>query len=532
MTVKRPLSKAFIIISLFALLLLGFSTSGFSTIYYVNTAADAGGDGTTQELTGEHCAFKTIAQVNAASPAAGSSILFNKGNEWREQLTVPTSGSDGSPITYGAYGEGADPIINGSDIIKEWTNYSGDIWEATCYTEPNQVFFDGTRGNEEIALEDVDSAGDWYWVANVLYVYSTSDPDTAYTNPGIEASVRDRCIYANGKDYITVENLECKNGGDQGIAISVGNYWTVQNNKVHHCGEIEDGLAHNIVIEASNNNTIKNNETYRAGQHGIYVNAGSNNIIEHNEIYDNHHSQCDIRRFSETSTDGNIIRYNLIYFNSDYDCNVNASFMYFRGGSSDQKVTNTDIYYNVFYTFDADKTHTGIHARSNVENINIYNNSYYSSTNSCAISLENDSLAATVKNNIAKTQVMYVMQVYDSTNKTIDYNCWDNDSGTLIYVNDATGGDGPAFTEAEWGSYKSETGFDTHGINSDPLMIDPANEDFTLNPHSPCVNAGADVSLTEDYQGLKIRHAPDIGAHENQTNALFFAWNLFKQWWY
>jgi len=60
-------------------------------------------------------------------------------------------------------------------------------------------------------------------------------------------------------------------------------------------------------------------------------------------------------------------------------------------------------------------------------------------------------------------------------------------------------------------------------IGGDPLMTDPSNDDFTLNPHSPCINAGTDVGLTEDYRGLKIRHAPDIGAYENQANAIFFA---------
>jgi len=52
-------------------------------------------------------------------------------------------------------------------------------------------------------------------------------------------------------------------------------------------------------------------------------------------------------------------------------------------------------------------------------------------------------------------------------------------------------------------------------------MIDPANGDFRLNPHSPCINAGTAVGFLIDFLGLMIRHAPDIGAHENQSNAIF-----------
>ena len=56
---------------------------------------------------------------------------------------------------------------------------------------------------------------------------------------------------------------------------------------------------------------------------------------------------------------------------------------------------------------------------------------------------------------------------------------------------------------------------------TDPKFIDAANGNFRLNPHSLCVNAGTAVGFLIDYLGLMIRHAPDIGAHENQSNAIF-----------
>ena len=57
-------------------------------IYYVNTNAAAGGNGTTQELTGATCAWDTVADVSAASFNAGDSILFRSGCTWREKLTL------------------------------------------------------------------------------------------------------------------------------------------------------------------------------------------------------------------------------------------------------------------------------------------------------------------------------------------------------------------------------------------------------------------------------------------------------------
>lgn len=98
-------------------------------IYYVDTNAAAGGDGTTQELTGANCAWDTIADVNAASFNAGDSILFKEGCTWREKLTVPSSGSNGSPITFGTYGDGNAPKILRSvakNATSDWTCEHGD----------------------------------------------------------------------------------------------------------------------------------------------------------------------------------------------------------------------------------------------------------------------------------------------------------------------------------------------------------------------------------------------------------------------
>ena len=47
-------------------------------------------------------------------------------------------------------------------------------------------------------------------------------------------------------------------------------------------------------------------------------------------------------------------------------------------------------------------------------------------------------------------------------------------------------------------------------------MVIPANDNFTLQSSSPCINAGTDVGLTQDYAGITVPQgsAPDIGAYE------------------
>jgi hypothetical protein len=75
-------------------------------------------------------------------------------------------------------------------LITTWTaSGTTNVWQAALTTEPRSVKFDGIEGTEKTSVAACVSAYDWYWESNVLYVYSTSDPDTAYTSNGIDAII-------------------------------------------------------------------------------------------------------------------------------------------------------------------------------------------------------------------------------------------------------------------------------------------------------------------------------------------------------
>jgi len=100
-----------------------------TTTYYVDcNAADDTGDGLT---TGT--AWKTIAKVNATltGDQSDTSVLFKRGCTWREQLTVPGSGTSGHPFTFGVYGTGAKPIFNQADSVSTLTQYYGGTEKLT-----------------------------------------------------------------------------------------------------------------------------------------------------------------------------------------------------------------------------------------------------------------------------------------------------------------------------------------------------------------------------------------------------------------
>ena len=95
-------------------LLLIFAAPASATTYFVAAAGSDSNSGTSSGTP-----WQTVAKVNGATFSPGDSILFNRGDVWYgTALTVPSSGSSGSPITFGAYGSGANPILKGS------TNFS------------------------------------------------------------------------------------------------------------------------------------------------------------------------------------------------------------------------------------------------------------------------------------------------------------------------------------------------------------------------------------------------------------------------
>jgi parallel beta-helix repeat protein len=168
--------------------------------YYVDNCVVIGSDANNGTSTATP--WLTVNKVNTSTFNPGDSILFESTCTWREQLTVPSSGSSGSPITFGSYGTGAAPIISGGDVFSSW------ITEATIYyspasTQPNQVFRDGTRltlAASKAAL----TTGDWWWDSVNLRIY-------VYDNPSghtFEASQRNSAIVGSGVSYVTVTNIQ------------------------------------------------------------------------------------------------------------------------------------------------------------------------------------------------------------------------------------------------------------------------------------------------------------------------------------
>jgi hypothetical protein len=86
-----------------------------ATTYYVDNCVAPGSD--SNNGTSTATAWLTVAHVNAQSFNPGDSVLFQRTCVWYgTSLTIPSGGSSGSPVTFGAYGTGANPILKGSTV--------------------------------------------------------------------------------------------------------------------------------------------------------------------------------------------------------------------------------------------------------------------------------------------------------------------------------------------------------------------------------------------------------------------------------
>jgi len=413
------------------------------TVYYIDAT---NGNDDSNGLS-ESTAWKTISKVNNYIFLPGDSILFKRGEEWREQLNVSSSGSEGSPITFGAYGGGDNPIINASTIMTNWSYNSGNIWVVTCATEPTQVFFDGTRGNKQTAIEDVDSEYVWYWTANVLYVYSESAPDTAYTNHGIEASVRNNCFYLGDMDYITIKNINCQKGKEYNIKVVYGssnviidsvtlsyaygygiyigwylpgapcNNNTVKDSSISYCGGSGIQVAEYTDTTLIQNNTVFNNcqlaiedeQNYTAG---IKANNSTCTglIIENNTVYNEGEGNTGNRGYgiwTDTDVSSPIIRYNQVH-----DCAKSGIFI--------EITDSAQVYYNQSYN----NANHGIRMRGGADGTcsgnKIYNNIFYNNSNA-GLYLESDGVTADsfcnnlIRNNISDGNTQEELSCADGT---------------------------------------------------------------------------------------------------------------------
>src|SRR5579871_5989459 len=152
--------------------------------------------------------WKTLAKVNSSSFQPGDNVLFQRGGEWRESLTVPSSGAAGNPITFADYGTGAKPKFWGSVVLNNalFVPAGGGIYTYSIATVVsaalvNHVFFLTSPSNNAAGL-----VNSWSYSSSTLTINSP-DSDPRIDGKVCTAVVRSDVVFSNYKNHLVFRNL-------------------------------------------------------------------------------------------------------------------------------------------------------------------------------------------------------------------------------------------------------------------------------------------------------------------------------------
>lgn len=482
---------------LLLLLLVGFS-SVYATDYYVKNGGDDEAAGTS-----DGAAWATITKVNATmgSFGAGDTICFKRGSTWTGiTLLITASGADGNLLTFKDYDTGNKPIIDCNSSVDAGIRLNTDNQHHVKL--------------ENIRVTNSTGSGISIWHDNMSDItVSACDIDNCSANGLIIFRV----------DTYTIENCTVHTCSNAGLALMGSEFYKLTNGTVtdNTIYSATDGITlhrDGSNFTAGDNHTFENNTVYSCSEEGMDLGASSSNLtIGTNDLHSNTNSGLIIGTTTNVTIEKNKLHENGIglTISSTTTCVVKTNLIYKNTGN-DLIVVNDcsglDVYNNTFVKNSGDNAgFIDIQTGGSPSDLEFKNNIFYHLQTGGWVS---------------HCFIRYIGALTPAnTNSDFDYNlyfigCTDPQIDKFkVGVS--------SYNFSEWQSTFSQ---DANSLFFDPQVIDVANDDFILLMASPCIDKGTDVGLTEDYQGLKIRHAPDIGAYENQTNALFSpAARLFRR---
>lgn len=134
--------------------------------------------------------WKTIAYINAQTFSPGCNIYFKRGETWAETLTIPSSGTNGDPITFGAYGNGPSPIIDGESTRTRCVDFN----------EKNYVVV------EKLKLIGATDENVWLeGISTIQYCIITGGDAVGITLRDANSKVYNCVIYGNGTFGVNVD---------------------------------------------------------------------------------------------------------------------------------------------------------------------------------------------------------------------------------------------------------------------------------------------------------------------------------------
>jgi len=327
------------------ILFLTVNTIASATNYYISLSGNDSNNGTTFSTP-----WRSIAKINSAFSTfnPGDNILFNRGDTFYGTIIITKSGIAGNPITFGAYGNGPDPVITGFTNITSWADEGNGIYSKIINPEsfPNLVTIDGVNtamgrwpdtgwmyyesSSSKISITDKELSGTPDWDGADIVVCANSwnivrKPITNHSGSTISFGSSTFWSLTNGYGYFIQNDLRL-------IDDPYDWYYDSESKKLYmYFGGVnpttrtvkavtQDRL---VSISGYSNITINNISFEGSNTHTIYVNSGTNITVQNCNIYyngnyaiyDNLSTHLTVSKCSINQTNGNAI---YIEISSDY----------------------------------------------------------------------------------------------------------------------------------------------------------------------------------------------------------------------
>lgn len=445
--------------------------------YYVDNQSPNGslaGPGT------EGQPYSTITAAVAARRGPGVTIVVKPGI-YREQITIPESGTQEAPYVLRAEGPGV--VLEGCDDFKDETLWiepgPGAIpgtlgavaheygWLAPGVTSPvRQVFVDGRRLTASAGAPGLLPPNAFTWVEGEgLYVNLDGG------NPGRHEILVGRRTYGfrmSGKSWVTIEGFELTHIDDTAINLHLGcSDIVVSGNRITFSGSYGIKSAGGLRV------LIEGNSVSESGLHGIGLTAGSTGcVIRNNDSFRN--AQQDVRAAKGIylqMAPSNVIAGNRTYENQDTGIQIN-------NGSHHCLLYNNRSWHNGDHGFD----HLDATGTTHLHNV-AYGNFMD------GFSIEGNSPGSQVFNCIS----------VDNGLSTDRFNLWVNglsavgfQSGYNILWNSTTQ-EPVKFIATKYNllsDYVADSGQDAHSMQANPLFANATDGDFRPLQGSPAIDAG------------------------------------------
>jgi len=497
-------------------------------------------DGSTPET-----AWKTLSKVTRTTFHPGDKILLKAGEAWSGQVFLKGSGTEGNPISLDKYGEGPNPIINGTGGEYAVFIYNQEYWEISNLEITN---FDPDEEGMDMESWEAENKSVW---ADATYVMDKYDEDRSKKSG----------ILIEAEDFGVVHHLHFTNLEIHGINGDISNkdnggiffeimgdeeptYFDdvlIENCYVHDVDRtgisnksswMDRTLNTNDNWVPSKNWIFRNNTVERSGGNGMIIRVNDKALVENNLF-----KYCSIKwtgnAFFPFNCDDIIVQFNESCYTKYNEGDADAG-----GLDSDYRCKRSVFQYN--YSHHNERGGILICCKGGVTRFNDGTIVRYN------IFQDNEQHVFRVSGMPTNTYI-YNNLIYtgegNNNNDIIWHKSWSGYPDRTFYYNNIfyNNGSGNAYDLGSstnntfernlfYGNMASSEPADPMKVTDDPLLADPfcGNiEGFVLTEGSPAIGTGKRMvnHPEKDFFGHPISADEPIDIGVSQYNASMAIWD-------